>query len=89
MDEAYKKQVELGTITDMNGALGFKLGFESALSLLCVSGSLTMKVEQMEFIPKEPYSSDVISWEKGNIWELHELFPDSQNIEIRINENYR
>lgn len=54
-----------------------------------VSGSLTMKVEQMEFIPEEPYSSDVISWEKGNIWELHELLPDIQNIEIRVNKNYR
>jgi hypothetical protein len=45
------------------------------LGLFGVSGSLTMRVEQMEFIPEEPYLSDVISWEKGNIWELHELFP--------------
>lgn len=37
MDEAYKKQLEIGTITNMDGALGFKLGFESALSLLRVS----------------------------------------------------
>ena len=62
---------------------------DKLLILYNVSGSFTMKVEQMEFVPEEPYLSDVISWEKGNIWELHELFPDSQNIEVRINKNYR
>jgi hypothetical protein len=60
-----------------------------ALPQADVSGSLTMRVEQMEFIPEEPFLSDVISWEKGNIWELHELFTDSQNIEVRVNKNYR
>jgi hypothetical protein len=59
------------------------------LGLFGVSGSLTMRVEQMEFIPEEPYLSDVISWEKGNIWELHELFPDSKNIKVMVNKNYR
>jgi len=59
------------------------------LCLFSVSGSLKMKVKEMEFIPEEPYFSDIISWEKGNIWELHELFPDSQNIEVKVNNNYR
>jgi hypothetical protein len=74
--------LDLGTIDD-DKARNLLLG------LLGVSGSLTMRVEQMEFIPEEPFLSDVISWEKGNIWELHELFTDSQNIEVRVNKNYR
>lgn len=71
------QDLEKGTITELEAET-------LLLGLLGVSGSLTMKVEQMEFIPEEPYLSDIISWEKGNMWELHELFPDSQNIEIRV-----
>lgn len=75
------QDLEKGTITELEAET-------LLLGLLGVSGSLTMKVEQMEFIPEEPYLSAIISWEKGNMWELHELFPDSQNIEIRVNKNY-
>jgi hypothetical protein len=76
------QDLEQGTITD-------KEARTLLLGLLGLSGSLTMRVEQMEFIPEEPFLSDVISWEKGNIWELHELFTNSQNIEVRVNKNYR
>ena len=76
------QDLEQGTITD-------KEARTLLLGLLGLSGSLTMRVEQMEFIPEEPFLSDVISWEKGNIWELHELFPDSKNIKVMVNKNYR
>ena len=82
------KLLEIAQALDL-GSIDDKKARTLLLGLLGVSGSLTMRVEQMEFIPEEPYSSDVISWEKGNIWELHELFPDSKKIEIRVNENYR
>jgi hypothetical protein len=54
------QDLEQGTITD-------KEARTLLLGLLGLSGSLTMRVEQMEFIPEEPFLSDVISWEKGNI----------------------
>jgi hypothetical protein len=53
------QDLEQGTITD-------KEARTLLLGLLGLSGSLTMRVEQMEFIPEEPFLSDVISWEKGN-----------------------
>ena len=59
------------------------------LGLFSVSGRLNIKVEEMEFKPEAPYLSDVISWENGNIWELHELFPEDQKIVISRNKNYR
>jgi hypothetical protein len=48
------QDLEQGTITD-------KEARTLLLGLLGLSGSLTMRVEQMEFIPEEPFLSDVIS----------------------------
>ena len=82
------KLLEIAHALDL-GSIDDKKARTLLLGLLGLSGSLTMRVEQMEFIPEEPFLSDVISWEKGNIWELHELFTNSQNIEVRVNKNYR
>ncbi len=59
---------------------------KKVLDLVSVSVSLDMKVSELKFIPEKPYVSDVISWEKGNLWELHELFPEEQNIKVVINK---
>lgn len=45
---------------------------------------IIVNLDKVEFIPSEPYLSEVISAQENNLWELNELHPDNQEIKIII-----
>lgn len=47
-----------------------------------MKSSIKVNLIDLEFIPEKPYKSKVISYKNDNLWELNELWPKDQIIDI-------
>jgi hypothetical protein len=43
---------------------------------------MKIKLSQLKIIPSKPLESKVLSEDLNNLWELHELYPTDQEVEL-------